>query len=471
MDEMDKLQGSIGIVGTGTMGGQLALNLTERGCKVVVFDKQHKQLHELQGAGIKSVSCLAELVAILPIPRLVLLMVPAGDAVDVVLDELMVLLDKGDVVVDGGNSYFLDTKRRGGVADKKSIFYYGAGISGGKEGARNGPAVMLGGPQEGLPLVMPILSGMAAKKGERRGFVYCGDDGVGHFVKMVHNVVEYAIMQLQAELYLIMRDLQALAGDEIAKSFTALNRGSLRSSLMNMNVAILNYRDAKDGLLLDHILDRAKQSGTGRWAANTALELGVPAPTLLSAVDARSISMQGDLRKSLQNLYSNKDKQAPTKANLDNRDYETALYAGIICAFAEGFSLLKAGKDHYNWASNLSNTAICDVWNCGSILEGEILDIIRGVWERSNGDGSILADDEIAKSLSRGESSWRKVVSAAIAAAIPVPALTASLGYFDGIRKARCGANLLQAQRDCFGAHTYQRIDRDGQFHTEWEEK
>ncbi|MBF0194727.1 MAG: NADP-dependent phosphogluconate dehydrogenase [Magnetococcales bacterium] len=467
---MDKISGYLGIIGTGTMGRELALNAMERGYKVIVYDQNQKQRQNLIDLGLNSVSTLSQLVSALPKPCVVLIMVPAGDAVDSVLDELFVLLQAGDVVVDGGNSFFKDTQRRAIKASDLSILYYGAGISGGKEGARTGPAVMLGGVEQGLDLVVPILSGIAAIREKRRGFVYCGNDGVGHFVKMVHNAVEYAIMQLQAEIYLIMRDLLHMDNKGIAKSFETLNSGRLRSSLMGMNVSILNYQDnLKEGLLLDAILDRAKQSGTGRWAANTILELGISAPTLLAAVDARGLSMQGELRKSLNQKYPNMGSSTVSKPDLNVADFESALFAGILCAFTEGFSLLNAGSKHYNWSSQFSYTAICDVWNTGSILEADILNIIRPAWQRIIAGDSLLEDDEIAQTINKDTPAWRKTVTTAITAGIPVPAMSASLTYFDGMRKARSAANFLQAQRDCFGAHTYQRIDREGQFHTEWE--
>ncbi|MBF0444074.1 MAG: NADP-dependent phosphogluconate dehydrogenase [Magnetococcales bacterium] len=468
---MDNLCGFLGIVGTGTMGQELALNVSGRGCKVIVFDQNQKQRQNLKDLGLNSVSSLANLVAALPRPRVVLIMVPAGSAVDSVVEELFTLLQDGDAVVDGGNSYFKDTQRRAAKAHDLSIYYYGAGISGGKEGARTGPAVMLGGPEEGLPLVMPILSGLAAVREKRLGFLYCGNDGVGHFVKMVHNAVEYAIMQLQAEIYLIMRDLELMKAEEIAASFATLNSGRLRSSLMSMNVAILKYQDDRqEGLLLDVVLDRAKQSGTGRWAANSALELGVPAPTLLAAVDARSLSMQGELRKSLHLQYSNISNPKIAKPNLDISDFEATLFAGIICAFAEGFSLLEAGSQRYDWTSHFSFSAICDVWNSGSILEADIMNIIGPVWGRVKKGASLLEDDQLAVTTMKTLPHARKTVTAAISAGIPIPALSASLAYFDGIRKANSGANLIQAQRDCFGAHTYQRTDREGQFHSQWQE-
>jgi 6-phosphogluconate dehydrogenase len=465
-------QAEIGLIGLGVMGQNLALNIAEHGHRVAVFNRTSSRTEEFvasdEAKGFPLTPCLTleALVAALRRPRAIILMVKAGEATDQQIDALAPLLEPGDLIVDGGNARYPDTIRRDRTLRERGLLFSGTGISGGEEGARHGPSIMSGGAPEAYARVAPVFEAIAANVDGQPCCTHIGPDGAGHFVKMLHNGIEYADMQLIAETYAVMKDALGLGYPEMQAIFAEWNRGELDSYLIEITADILGKNDPETGQpMAEVILDRAAQKGTGAWAVAAALELGAPAPVLAAAVGARSLSMLKEERvragKALAGPAQRSEGQAALVPAL--RD---ALLAAKVCAYAEAFAIMAvAGKAH-DWPLDFG--AIASIWRGGCIIRARFLHRIKEAYERDPGVPSLLLDPYFADLVTRAQPAWREVVATATRRGVAIPALGSALAYFDGYRSARLPANLIQAQRDYFGAHTYERVDRPGMFHTEW---
>ena len=463
-----------GIVGLGVMGQNLALNIARNGYSVVGLDLDPAKVQDanVKFAGSDIVATLSkeDFVAQLAAPRMVLIMVPAGKAVDAVINDLRPHLAKGDILIDGGNSYFEDTRRRLKQLDGSGILFIGTGVSGGEEGALRGPAIMPGGDAAAWPFIKPIYQKISAKSPD--GAPCCewiGSDGAGHFVKMVHNGIEYGDMQIICEAYFLMEKVLGLSADEMHRVFTAWNGGELNSYLIEITAKILARKDPDTGKALVHvILDTAEQKGTGKWTSTVSLDLGVPAQTIAEAVFARMMSAMKKER-----VAASKVLAGPSGKFMGNKEefiemIRKALYASKICSYAQGFQLLKAANEEYKW--DLRFGSIAALWRAGCIIRAQFLGKIKEAYDRNPALANLLLDPYFAGAISDASTSWRKVVATAVELGVPVPAFSSAVSYYDGYRSAVLPANLLQAQRDYFGAHTYHRIDKEGIFHTKWEE-
>ena len=463
-----------GVIGLGVMGENLALNVEEHGFRVAVWNLESEWtdrfLKKNSGKHLTGSKTLQDFVQALARPRAILLMIKAGDPVDMTLEKLAPLLQEGDIVIDGGNSWFKDTQRREATYRPKKINFFGMGVSGGEEGARHGPSLMPGGAPDAYQHMKAVLESISAKSDSGPCVAHCGPDGAGHFVKMVHNGIEYGDMQLIAETYDILRRALGMSATEIADTFAEWNRGVLQSFLIEITAKILRVKDPQTAKpLVDQIEDRAGQKGTGKWTAQIALDLGIPVPTIAAALDARVLSSMKDERiqaskklKGPNGKYSG-DKKAMV-ANLHD-----ALYASKICSYTQGMSLIRAGSKEYKWNTSLKEMA--RIWKAGCIIRAQLLDTIMKAFERNADLSSLLLDADFGKSVEGAEPGWRKLVTTACEIGIPVPAISASLAYYDSYRSASLPQNLTQAQRDFFGAHTYQRVDDpSGKFvHTDWQ--
>ena len=466
----------LGIIGLGVMGENLALNIEEHGYRVALWaHTEGKVEHFVESTdptrrwvGSRT---LQELTAALALPRRILLMVKAGEPVDDMLDQMAPYLSSGDVIIDGGNSFFGDTQRREAALRPRGIGFVGMGVSGGEEGARNGPSLMPGGERAAYELLRPVFEAIAAKTESGPCVTFVGPDGAGHFVKMVHNGIEYGVMQLIAEAYDLLRHGLGLPEAEVAAIFVEWNRGPLESYLIDVTTQVLGARDPETGNpLVEMILDKAGQKGTGKWTAQSALDLGVPIPTIAAAIDARTLSSMKDERVSASTQF-----RSATTGRLAGEPREMtlaihdALHAGTLCAYAQGMSLLRTASGEHGWGVDLRE--IARIWKGGCIIRARLLDTLMHAFERAPDMPNLLLDVDVRPWLAQAENGWRRAVSAAIAAGVPVPAMSASLGYFDSYRSARLPQNLIQAQRDFFGAHTYQRVDRPeaGFVHTDWQ--
>jgi 6-phosphogluconate dehydrogenase len=463
-----------GVVGLGVMGQNLALNIARNGYSVAGLDLDPEKVKaatgKFTGSDIVATASKEEFAAALAAPRMVLMMVPAGKAVDAVINDLRPHLVKGDILIDGGNSYFEDTRRRLKQLEGSGILYIGTGVSGGEEGALRGPAIMPGGNPEAWPHVKPILQKISAKTPD--GTPCCdwiGSDGAGHFVKMVHNGIEYGDMQMICEAYFLMEKVLGLSADEMHTVFAAWNGGELNSYLIEITSKIMARKDPETGKALVHvILDTAEQKGTGKWTSTVSLDLGVPAQTIAEAVFARMMSAIKKERVAASQVLS-----GPGGSFTGNKQefiemIRKALYASKICSYAQGFQLLKAANEEYKW--NLQFGSIATLWRAGCIIRAQFLGKIKEAYERNPALANLLLDPYFTGAIKDASASWRKVVATAVELGVPVPAFSSALSYYDGYRSAILPANLLQAQRDFFGAHTYRRIDKEGIFHTQWEE-
>jgi 6-phosphogluconate dehydrogenase len=465
-----------GLIGLAVMGENLALNVESRGYRVAVTNRTVSKVDALlagRGAGKNLVPChsIAELVAALAPPRKVMLMVKAGSAVDALIEELLPLLDRGDLIIDGGNTYYLDTERRTRQVEEAGLLYVGSGVSGGEEGALKGPSLMPGGSQAAWPLVQPIFQAIAAKVGPNHDIPCCqwvGPRGAGHYLKMVHNGIEYADMQLISEAYLLLREVLGLSNEELYDVFDDWNRGELQSYLIEITRDIFSVRDADgDGYLLDAILDRAGAKGTGKWMSQLALDLGVPSTLVTSAVFARAISAQKEARvRASQRLRGPQQEPYDGPRETMVEAIREALYASKICSYAQGFVQLQAAAELHDWPLDYGSCAL--LWRGGCIIRAQFLDRIKEAFDEDARLENLLLHPYFQAAIERAQLSWREVVAAAAQRGLPVPAFSAALGYYDSYRLERLPANLLQAQRDYFGAHTYERIDREGVFHTDW---
>ncbi len=463
---------SLGLVGLGVMGENLALNFERKGFSVCGFDldasKRQRFAQRTQGLQARCADSLASLVRSLALPRRILLMVPAGPAVDAVLSELRPLLSPGDVLIDGGNTLYTDTARRIAALQGSGILYVGAGVSGGEEGALRGPALMPGGSPEAWPLVAPMLQAIAARAEDGQPCCdWMGSGGAGHFVKMVHNGIEYADMQMICEAWWLMKQLLGLSPAQCSAVFREWNQGELGSYLIGITADILATQDPETGdALVDRILDTAEQKGTGKWTSQVALDLGVSAPTIADAVFARTVSALQAERVAAASVLIGPQAQVTADAASWLPQIQQALLAAKICAYAQGFALLRAAEQTHAWG--LSYERIARVWRAGCIIRAHLLEDIRRAFEADAGIANLLVDPHFARTLAPAQQAMREVVARAALQGVAAPAFMSALSYYDAYRSARLPANLLQAQRDYFGAHTYQRIDRPGQFHTRW---
>jgi len=461
----------IGLVGLGVMGENLALNLERNGFSVTGFDLDvakcssfSKRTDGLQACAANS---LAELVANLQLPRRVWLMVPAGAPVDAVLNELRTLLSGGDVVIDGGNTLYRDTQRRIDSLEGTGILFVGSGVSGGEEGALHGPALMPGGSPEAWPLVRPFLQAIAAKADDGQACCeWMGPGGAGHFVKMVHNGIEYADMQMICEAYALMKSLGMTPAQQSAV-FREWGQGELSSYLIDITADILAHKDPETGnALVEMILDTAEQKGTGKWTSQIALDLGVSAPTIADAVFARTMSALQAERVVASKLLKGPQPQATQNLEVVLPQIQRALLAAKICAYAQGFALIRAGDKEHDW--QLPMDKVASVWRAGCIIRAHLLEDIRHAFAKQHDLTNLLLDDHFVRLMAECQQDLREVVAMAAMSGVAVPAFMSALNYYDAYRTERLPANLLQAQRDYFGAHTYQRLDKPGKFHTQW---
>jgi 6-phosphogluconate dehydrogenase len=467
------MQYAFGVVGLGVMGANLARNIESRGFKVAGLDLDAKKVDAFTKGTTKEttlgVNTPEALMAALEKPRRILIMVPAGKPVDEVIDHLLPHLEKGDILIDGGNSYFVDTDRRSAMLEAKGIRFLGTGVSGGEEGALKGPAIMPGGSRDAWQATAPILNAIAAKADDGEPCVgYMGKGGAGHYVKMVHNGIEYGDMQLIAETYdLLCRGL-GMSAPAIAEIFREWNRGELKSYLVEISAEVLAHVDKDTGYpLVDLILDEAQQKGTGKWMSQNAFDVGAPIPTVNAAVEARLISAQKQERVKASPLLTGPTAKFDGDRAALIEAARHALYASKITSYAQGMALLRMASLEYQYDIDLAEVA--RIWRAGCIIRASLLEDIRRAFKRDPGLVNLLVDDAFRKAIAERQSGWRQMVKVAVELGIPVPATSASLAYYDAYRSARLPANLTQGQRDFFGAHTYRRVDREGVFHTQWQ--
>ncbi|WP_433263541.1 NADP-dependent phosphogluconate dehydrogenase [Actinosynnema sp. CS-041913] len=461
----------IAVTGLAVMGSNLARNLARHGFRVAVHNRSSartKSLIEEHGheGDFVPADTLEELVASLQTPRQIIIMVKAGAPTDAVIDELVPLLAPGDMVIDGGNAHYADTRRREAALREAGLHFVGAGISGGEEGALNGPSIMPGGSAESYRHLGPVLESIAAQVDGVPCCVHVGPDGAGHFVKMVHNGIEYADMQLIAEAYDLLRRVGGRTPAQIADVFRTWNTGDLESYLVEITAEVLGHTDAETGAaLVDVIADEAEQKGTGRWTVQEALELGVPVTGIAEAVFARSLSGRVDQRTAVRDAFGPSDVTAKPDADLVE-DVRLALYASKVVAYAQGFDQMRAASAEYGWDLDLG--AMATIWRGGCIIRARFLDRIREAYDKQPELASLLVDDYFRDAVANAEEAWRRVVVKAVSAGVPAPGFVSALSYYDGLRSERLPASLVQGLRDFFGAHTYRRTDRGGSFHTLW---
>ncbi|MDR2496021.1 MAG: decarboxylating NADP(+)-dependent phosphogluconate dehydrogenase [Tannerellaceae bacterium] len=462
----------IGLIGLAVMGENLVLNMESKGFTVAVFNRTVSKVDDFVGGRGKGKNfipahSIAELCKSLKRPRKVMLLVKAGKAVDDFIEQIIPHLEPGDIIIDGGNTHFPDTVRRTAYVESKGLLYIGTGVSGGEEGALNGPSMMPGGSAAAWEAVRPIFQSICAKADGAPCCDWVGENGAGHFVKMVHNGIEYGDMQLICEAYQIMKDLLGMTAAEMHEVFREWNEGELGSYLIEITRDILAYRNEAGETVVDTILDTAGQKGTGKWTGVAALDLGVPLTLIGEAVFARCLSAQKDER-----VTASLQLPGPAPVAVDRAEMlealRQALYASKIVSYAQGYLLMREAAKEYGW--KLNNGGIALMWRGGCIIRSVFLGKIKEAFDRNPDLSNLLLDPFFKEKVLAAQAGWRKVVTAAIASGVPAPALGAALAYFDGYRSARLPANLLQAQRDYFGAHTYERIDRPrGEFfHTNW---
>lgn len=462
----------IGVIGLAVMGKNLALNIESRGYSVAVYNRSPEKtdefLKEAEGKNVVGTYSIEEFVNALEKPRKILLMVKAGAATDATIEQLKPYLEKGDILIDGGNTYFKDTQRRNREVAELGIHFIGTGVSGGEEGALKGPSIMPGGQKEAHELVRPIFEAIAAKVDGEPCTTYIGPDGAGHYVKMVHNGIEYGDMQLIAEAYFLLKHVLGLDAQELHEVFAEWNKGELDSYLIEITADIFTKIDEETGKpLVDVILDKAGQKGTGKWTSQNALDLGVPLPIITESVFARFISAMKDERVKASKLLSG----PAVKPYEGDRTHfieavRRALYMSKICSYAQGFAQMKAASEEYNWNLQYGNIAM--IFRGGCIIRAQFLQKIKEAYDRDPALPNLLLDPYFKEIVENYQQSLREIVATAAMRGIPVPAFASALAYYDSYRMETLPANLIQAQRDYFGAHTYERIDKEGIFHTEW---
>ena len=467
------MQYKIGLVGLGVMGRNLALNIERNGFPIAVWNRNPQKMHDFiseegEGKALLGIEKLPDLMAALEKPRRVILMVQAGAAVDEVIDQIKPLMDPGDILIDCGNTYFTDTERRTKALEAEGFQYIGAGVSGGEEGAKWGPAIMPGGNRPAWEALSEIFYAIAAKAEDGQPCVeYMGPGGAGHYVKMVHNGIEYGDMQLISEAYDLLSRGLGLGADELHAIFSRWNEGLLKSYLIEITADIFKTIDPETRLpLVDLILDEAGQKGTGKWTSQNALDIGVPVPTINAALQGRIISsLKKERVFAATQLPSPQQKYEGDPAELIEA-VENALYASKVTSYAQGLAMLRMASQEYNYDLNIRD--IAKIWRAGCIIRASLLGDIMDAYERDPQLVNLMLDEAFKSAILERLDDWRKVVQIAVGLGIPVPAMSGALSYFDAYRSERLPANLIQAQRDYFGAHTYRRIDKDGVFHTQW---
>jgi 6-phosphogluconate dehydrogenase len=466
---------AFGVIGLEVMGRNIALNIERNGFPIAVYNRTYSKTEDFlnrlaKGKNAKGAQKIEDFVKLLERPRRILVMVKAGAPVDAVIAELRPLLEPGDIVIDGGNSLFTDTERRVKELEGTGIKFFGMGVSGGEEGALWGPSLMPGGDQESYRHLEPILTRIAAKTPDDGACVtYVGSKGAGHFVKMVHNGIEYGDMQLIAEAYDLLKHIGGLNNKQLKDVFLEWNEGELKSFLIEITTKVIDFADPENPSrsLVDMILDKAGQKGTGKWTTQTALDLGIPIPTITAAVDARGISAMKDERVQASKALSGPRPSAlkgDVKAFIN--DVRAALYCSKICSYAQGFAMIAAANKQFNYGMKLDE--IARIWKAGCIIRAIFLDEIKKAFREQPSLPNLLVTDRFKQAIAQRQDAWRRIVSIGAQNGIATPAFSASLAYYDGYRRERLPANLIQAQRDFFGAHTYERVDKPGSFHTEW---
>ncbi len=467
-------QCDFGLIGLAVMGENLALNVESRGYRVAVYNRTTSKVDELMAGRAKGkqfVGChsLEELVGSLKTPRKVMMMVKAGPAVDDLIETLIPLLSPGDILIDGGNTYYADTERRTKYVESKGLLYCGTGVSGGEEGALLGPSMMPGGSEAAWPHVKPIFQSIAAKVGPNNDIPCCewvGPRGAGHYVKMVHNGIEYGDMQMICEAYFLLTEALGLSNDELYDVFENWYRGELNSYLIEITRDIFSVKDNGSGYLVDKIMDRAGAKGTGKWMSQLALDLGVPSTLVTEAVYARCLSAMKEARVRASKVLTGPSPKYTGDKSKFIEQIRHALYASKICSYAQGFVQLQAAAIEHDWPLNFGDCAM--LWRGGCIIRAVFLDRIKEAFDADAKLENLLLAPYFQEAVQRSQDGWRHVVATAAQLGIPTPAFSAALAYYDGYRRERLPANLLQAQRDYFGAHTFERIDKPGTFHAEW---
>ncbi|WP_181219717.1 NADP-dependent phosphogluconate dehydrogenase [Bacillus subtilis] len=462
----------IGVIGLAVMGKNLALNIESRGFSVSVYNRSSSKteefLQEAKGKNVVGTYSIEEFVQSLETPRKILLMVKAGTATDATIQSLLPHLEKDDILIDGGNTYYKDTQRRNKELAESGIHFIGTGVSGGEEGALKGPSIMPGGQKEAHELVKPILEAISAKVDGEPCTTYIGPDGAGHYVKMVHNGIEYGDMQLISESYFILKQVLGLSAGELHEVFAEWNKGELDSYLIEITADIFTKKDEETGKpLVDVILDKAGQKGTGKWTSQSALDLGVPLPIITESVFARFISAMKEERVKASGLLSGPEVKPVTENKEELIEaVRKALFMSKICSYAQGFAQMKAASEEYNW--DLKYGEIAMIFRGGCIIRAAFLQKIKEAYDREPELDNLLLDSYFKNIVESYQGALRQVISLAVAQGVPVPSFSSALAYYDSYRTAVLPANLIQAQRDYFGAHTYERTDKEGIFHTEW---
>jgi len=462
---------AFGMIGLGTMGRNLLLNMADHDFAVCGYDTDASKvaLLEKEGAAkeVKGYSDVKEFISNLSTPRSIMMLVPAGKIVDSVIAELVPLLDKGDILIDGGNSHFMDTTRRVEELEAKGLHFFGMGVSGGEEGARRGPSMMPGGDPEAYKVMQPIFEAIAAKVDGIPCVTYIGPGASGHFVKMVHNGIEYGLMELLSEAYGYMKNGLGLENAKIESVFSNWNSGRLKSFLVEITRDIFLYKDPETGILLvDEIKDEAKAKGTGKWTSQIAMDLDCPTPTIDTAVSMRDLSKYKSLRTQLDSLYKKGSSVPMDGTDLALENLEKAVYFSMMITYAQGMHMMAKASEQYLFHLSLSD--IAKIWRGGCIIRSEFLKEIYTAFGKNPGLEHLLLDSEVASEVKSCLDSTRTFISGAIRSGIPISAFSASLSYFDAITTGRLPSNLIQAQRDYFGAHTYELIGKEGVFHTQW---
>ncbi|TYS49402.1 NADP-dependent phosphogluconate dehydrogenase [Bacillus infantis] len=462
----------IGVIGLAVMGKNLAWNIESRGYAVSVYnrssEKTEEMLKESEGKNITGTNSIEEFVNSLEKPRKIMLMVKAGGPTDATIEQLKPFLEKGDILIDGGNTFFADTQRRNKELSELGIHFIGTGVSGGEEGALKGPSIMPGGQKEAYDLVAPIFKDISAKVNGEPCTTYIGPDGAGHYVKMVHNGIEYGDMQLISESYFLLKNVLGLSAEELHTVFADWNKGELDSYLIEITADIFTKKDEETGKpLVDVILDTAGQKGTGKWTSQSALDLGVPLPIITESVFARFLSAMKEER-----VHASKLLKGPEAKSFEGdreafiESVRKALYMSKICSYAQGFAQMRAASDEYSWDLKYGDIAM--IFRGGCIIRAQFLQKIKEAYDREPGLKNLLLDPYFKEIAESYQAALREIISSAVQNGIPVPCFSAALSYYDSYRTETLPANLLQAQRDYFGAHTYQRTDKEGTFHTNW---
>lgn len=462
----------IGVVGLAVMGKNLALNMESKGFSVSVYNRSPEKTkaleEEAKGKNIYAAYSVEEFVQSLERPRKIMIMVKAGEATDKTIEQLLPYLEEGDIIIDGGNAHFPDTQRRDRELRAKGFRFIGTGVSGGEEGALKGPSLMPGGPKDAYELVAPIFEAISAHVGGEPCCTYIGPDGAGHYVKMVHNGIEYGDMQLISEAYHLLKDVLGLSAQELHEVFAEWNRGELDSYLIEITADIFTKVDPETGKpMVDVILDSAGQKGTGKWTSASALDMGVPLSIITESVFARFLSAMKEERVAASKVLKG---PSPKPLDIDKNEFieqvRRALYASKICSYAQGFAQMRVASETYGW--NLQYGEIAKIFRGGCIIRARFLQNITDAYERNPELRNLLMDEYFKEAVENYQDAWRNVISIAVQRGIPTPAFSSALAYYDSYRTERLPANLLQAQRDYFGAHTFERVDKEGVFHFQW---